>query len=707
MLIQYEIALLTTAITLFLLAVFVYFKDRKNKINRTYTFFVLSAFLWSFGEARLIIAQTEQAAYFWNYICNLGIFFIGTGYVHFVLTFLGIDNQRTQKSVIKISYAYSFLAALLLNTKIFLPPPVPKFSLNYFIEPGPVIYFVFVLLWFCQVTYGLFQLFKSYVSSSGLRRNQLKYLLIGTLIGFVGGSGNYFLTFNIELFPINPFGTYGVVVFSAMMTYAIIRYRLMDITVLAVRTFIFMLVYFLVLGIPFWIGFRYIGGRIWILPVTVMAILASIGPFIYSYFRRQAEEVLLRDQRRYQRALTELSKTMGRIRDLNELVKAITKTVVDTVKVSFAGIYLKSDEYKSYQLKDIYPASDKSHFQEFIPLDYSLIRLLSVRKRPLLSEEAGSFDKINLDGGVVIPFFIEDELLGFLVIGSKPNSQMYTPDDLLIFEALSYSSALAIENSYFWKEIEDRQRKARLQEMDTYSYSLAHEIDNPIQVILGYIEYLKKYFLEEIDLPPEKRKDLEGVFNLMEEAATRISGMVKAIRDFGQKTTGEQTPINIEEVVDSFCRLYFPQFKANSVFFEKHSELKKPVFVLAEKPQLMQVVFILANNSIHAMKYSKEKKISLKEELSTPDHLKISFSDTGYGIKKELLSIIFEPFTTTKASTEGTGMGLNNAKKIIEKHKGKIWAESEGEGKGATFFIELPVTKDTKPKKDIGDKQLF
>ena len=91
---------------------------------------------------------------------------------------------------------------------------------------------------------------------------------------------------------------------------------------------------------------------------------------------------------------------------------------------------------------------------------------------------------------------------------------------------------------------------------------------------------------------------------------------------------------------------------------------------------------------------AKEKKIVLTLAISNDEFVKISFADNGYGIKKENLQIIFTPFTTTKASTEGTGMGLYNAKKIIDRHGGKIWAESEGSGKGAAFFIELPIVRD-------------
>jgi signal transduction histidine kinase len=428
-----------------------------------------------------------------------------------------------------------------------------------------------------------------------------------------------------------------------------------------------------------------------------MLILATSGPFLYNLLRRQAENRLLAEERRYQAALRELSKTMTRIRELDKLLQAIVLTVVDTVKVSFAAIYLKDENYKSYQLKHYFPKKEKERLKEFIPLDSSLVSILNQEKRPLTSEEARSQGQALLDSGLAVPCFIEDQLLGFLILGEKNNNQMYTPDDLIVFETLSYSTSLAIENSQFWKEIEDRQRKARLQEMDTYSYSLAHEIDNPMYIIMGQAGLIKKEFLKE--LPDQaKHKEVEESLDFVLEAAKRVSGMVKAIRDFGSPTTGTLKPLKLQEVMESFLRLYQPRFKANSVIFEKNfSANTDSLIVRGEKPELMQVLVILANNAIHALQASPQKKITLKAELSNHNLARVAFTDTGYGIKKEMLGIIFTPFTTTKASTEGTGMGLYNAQKIIEKHKGKIWAESEGEGKGATFIIELPIATDIKP----------
>jgi len=678
------------------LGIFVFTRNRKDARYVTHSLFCLTVSIWSYFYFAWQIAQDGATALFYCRSFMAGAIFIPVTYLHHLFTFFGIYPQK--KKLIFYGYLSGFLFLLLDFTPFYISDVSQKLYFKFWPTPG-IAFHPFLILWVLYVLGGIIIIISEYKKSIGLRRNQFRYVLLATFVGWSGGATNYLLWYNI---PVPPFGNILVSGYMIIVTYAILKYRLMDINVALTRAGIFIVVYALVLGLPFWLGYRY---QLWEYSTWIMLTLATLGPFIYTYLRRQAEKRLRAEEHRYQKTLLDLAKTMTRIRDLDQLLKAIVLTVVDAVHVPFAAVYLKDEEYKSYRLRHCFPKKEEARFQELISLDNSLIKLLYQQKKPLVCEGAAYQDKVKLDSGLVIPCFIErDELLGFLVLGVKPNNQIYTSDDLLVFETLSYSTSLAIENSTFWKEIEDRHRKARLQEMDTYSYSLAHEIDNPIQVIIGYLELFKKFFLQELNLAPEKRKEIEEMLSFMSEAAWRISGMVKAIRDFGQKTTGEFIPLNIEDVVDSFAKLYFPKFKDKSVFFEKTSTLRSPVFVLGEKPQLMQVLVILADNSVHALNGIKEKRVSLKIEAINNEWVRIYFTDNGYGIKKEIMGIIFEAFTTTKASSEGTGMGLHNAKKMVERHKGKIWAESAGENKGVTFIVELPIAKDINPNEQEKSK---
>ena len=679
-------ALLNFLVT-FSYSLFIFLKNPRSSLNRTFAAFCLSTAQWSLFYFLWLSTRDIRLADFYIKTCMIGVIFLPSSFTHFVIVFIGLKKN---KLFILLNYLISLFLVIVLYSSLFAKPGNPFLVFPYWPLPG-TLFPVHLAHFFVNLIYSYFMIFKALKHSKGVFREQIRYVLLGTGIGFLGGLTNYFCWYRIN---IPPFSNISASLAAPIITYAILKYRLMDIKVAVTRAGIFALVYAIVLGLPFWVGYI---TKLWFFSTALGILLASTGPFIYHKLRRRAEDLLLKDQRRYQRALLDLSKTMTRIRDLDQLLRAIVLTVVDKVKVSFAAIYIKDEEYKSYRLKHCYPKLEASRFPELIPFESNIAKLLYKEKRPLIQEETvGSFSPA-LDSGLIIPCIIEEDFLGFMFLGSKPNNQMYTPDDRIVFETLSYSTSLAIENCRFWKEIEDRQRKARLQEMDTYSYSLAHEIDNPMYIIIGQAQILQKALLKELNLPEDKQKDLESSLNFILESAWRVSGMVKAIRDFGSPATGEFKPLKVEDVVESFAKLYFPQFKNAGVTFAK--ELPAQTFYIrGEKPELMQVLVILANNSLHAMKYSQTKQITLSVEPSNQDAVKILFKDTGSGIKKDLLPVIFAPFTTTKASSEGTGMGLYNAQKIIIRHKGKIWAESEGENKGTTFFIELPVAAGITPE---------
>lgn len=681
----YAISSLLAFITCAGLGLFVYLRRTKNILNQSFALTSILIGSWCLFPFLTYIASTNEKALFYARLAYIAAVFTPSAFFHFVFVMIGIDKRKLERNIIKSFYLISILFLFILFNSNFIKG-VTRQAPHSAVIPG-ILYPAFILFFGILCPYAIYQIFITYRNAIGYRRNQLKYLFLGFFIALAGGIFHLAAAYiGRELIPHDLF----LIVWASIVAYAILKYRLMDINIALTRGGIFTIVYLFVLGIPFWLGYT---TKFW-LPATGLAVLlATLGPFIYQYLSRRAEDILLKDQRRYQRILRTLSKSMTRIRDLDKLLKMIVLTVVDTVRVSYAGIYLKDEEYKGYRLRHYYPLTSQARFPKLIPLDYVLIKTLYTQKRPLLAEEIRPQDRFSLDSGLVTPCFIEDDLLGFLIMGAKPNHQMYTSDDMLVFETLSYSTGLAIENCRFWKEIEDRQRKARLQEMDTYSYSLAHEIDNPMQIILGQAGLLEKYLLKEVNLPEDKQKEIEDSFKYILEAAKRVSSMVKAIRDFGQPTLGELKPLKIQEVVESFKDLFYPHFKAENVSFTKDIPQELPL-IRGEKAELMQVLVILANNSLHALRYAKEKKITLKVERPNPDAIRMAFTDTGSGISPFLMPVIFSPFTTSKASSEGTGMGLYNAKKIIERHKGKIWAESEGEDKGATFYIELPIAKD-------------
>ena len=174
--------------------------------------------------------------------------------------------------------------------------------------------------------------------------------------------------------------------------------------------------------------------------------------------------------------------------------------------------------------------------------------------------------------------------------------------------------------------------------------------------------------------------------------------MVVAIRKFSGKNKEEFERLDLAAVIEESL-LLLPQFNVDNIRVETRFE--PGLFVQGNKIQLQQVMFNLGSNAVHALQCRDKNDRRVRIDLARKDgrSVEVVFSDNGEGIKKwpghagdkDFLEHIFLDFTTTKPSTIGTGMGLSHCRKIIELHGGRIRAESEGENKGMTFIIELPL----------------
>ncbi len=215
-------ALLITAASILILALLVLFKDPRKKINRTFAFYSACIVLWSFGQAYHISAINTFESVFGTVIFHSGAIFISSAFVHFVYTLLKLDKAKNK--IVTFLYIGSFIFMVAdLVTLNYQGNTSDIASIR-----GPLLA-AMLLFWTGSVFYAFVLLFKTYGHSSGLRKKQLKFLITGSLLGYIGGGTNLLPALIPGMLHFNPFATYAVPVYGAITAYAIYRYRLMGI----------------------------------------------------------------------------------------------------------------------------------------------------------------------------------------------------------------------------------------------------------------------------------------------------------------------------------------------------------------------------------------------------------------------------------------------------------------------------------------------
>jgi two-component system, OmpR family, sensor histidine kinase VicK len=222
----------------------------------------------------------------------------------------------------------------------------------------------------------------------------------------------------------------------------------------------------------------------------------------------------------------------------------------------------------------------------------------------------------------------------------------------------------------------------------------AHELRTPIQPILGLSQVLQS------KLEKDKNTEYQELLDPIVRNAKRLQQLTEDILDVtkieSQSLQLKKELLNINYVILSVLADYGTKIKKldnnnnnnnNNVKITFNS--KGDLFVMADRSRLYQVFANLFNNAI---KFTKEGSITITVQRNhdVNEEAIVSIKDTGIGIDQEILPRLFSRFAT-KAETAGTGLGLFISKGIIQAHSGRIWAENNSDGKGATFSFSLPV----------------
>ncbi|HEY1037531.1 MAG TPA: ATP-binding protein [Candidatus Paceibacterota bacterium] len=287
----------------------------------------------------------------------------------------------------------------------------------------------------------------------------------------------------------------------------------------------------------------------------------------------------------------------------------------------------------------------------------------------------------------------------FNILRSEVLSQWIT--NFVIFIFVSFFSLLLVRSIN--EEVRARQRieelaqdlektNERLRELDQQKsefVSLAsHQLRGPLTAVKGYASMLLDGDFGEIK---------EGVKDAIEKIFKSTQDLVILVGDYLDVSRIEQgrmqydfSTFDVRDVVGTVVTELRPNVDLAKLSIDFDYDLNGNFRVNADQGKIKQVVGNLIDNSI---KYTQKGGIHVWITNNKPGKILISISDTGVGIHKDVLPRLFEKFTrapdASKTNIMGTGLGLYVAKKMIEAHQGKIWAESSGPGKGATFFIEL------------------
>lgn len=271
-----------------------------------------------------------------------------------------------------------------------------------------------------------------------------------------------------------------------------------------------------------------------------------------------------------------------------------------------------------------------------------------------------------------VPLLTREKVIGALEVINKKTTEAYTPQDTILLQALASQAAIAIEN-------------ARLFQQSDLIAEIMHELKTPMMAITASTELL----LHD-QIKPEQRHDL---VQIIRQEVTRLSRMTQDYLDLARMESGrlslDHVPVDLTAVVREVMRIQRPQANSRQIVIHYEGRTHIPP-ILGDADRLKQVLLNLVSNAI---KYNRTKGNITIHLQQSEQNLCLSVTDTGDGIAPEHLERLFHRFYRVPGSenkSEGSGLGLSIAQRIVEAHGGKITVESTL-GQGTTFSCWFPI----------------
>jgi len=312
----------------------------------------------------------------------------------------------------------------------------------------------------------------------------------------------------------------------------------------------------------------------------------------------------------------------------------------------------------------------------------------------------------NLGGpmsvAVAVPLIVRGQVTGALAFTFNAKRPPLTPEDYLLLQAVADQVGIALERTRVYDELEkvnNRLNEANhyLQQLDSAKSEFlsiaSHQLRTPTTGIKGFLSMILEG--DYGNVTKEQREVLQTVY----DSTNRLIRLVNVFLNVSRIESGRlqlaRTDVDLAQLAKVVVTELRPAAKSKGLELSTQGPESVPT-VPADSDKIRDVLVNLTDN---ALKYTEKGSVTVRVA-AHPTEVEVAVSDTGMGLSADEIKMLFAKFSRGERvkikESQGSGLGLFIAKKIIEAHSGKIWVTSPGPGKGTTFYFTLP----TKPPKD-------
>ncbi len=290
----------------------------------------------------------------------------------------------------------------------------------------------------------------------------------------------------------------------------------------------------------------------------------------------------------------------------------------------------------------------------------------------------------HIQSWIGAPLIVGDRVMGMLTVDSD-QEDFFSADDTRMVSAFADQVVIALENARLFAAAQDRTVALEVsnRELESFSYSVSHDLRTPLRHITSFADLLHEHIEAELDATGRR------YLGIIIDAACRMDRLIEDLLAFSRlgRTDIRHVPVDLLKLIREAQHELAPSIAERAIEWQI-----EPLPEVQGDPDLLRLV--LVNLLSNALKYSRSRqpaRITIGQQESAADEVICFVRDNGVGFDMAYVDKLFGVFQRlhNDKQFEGTGIGLANIQRIIQRHGGRVWAEGVIDG-GATFYFSLP-----------------